>query len=94
MKAPILALKQMHNDNGIKLHMVTGHREPCAGDHSVWKQRLLEMSAEVLWANRNVLFVLPAEKWIIKQALLGSGLHLPGAFFALLLYLPFCAQEE
>lgn len=61
--------------------MVTGHRKPRAGDHSVWNRGLLdsypEMSAEVLWAKRvrNILFALPADKWIKKQALLDSGLH-------------------
>lgn len=65
--------------------MVTGHRKPHAGDHSVWNRELLdshpEMSAEVLWAKRvrNILLTLPADKWIKKQALLGSGLHLPDA---------------
>lgn len=59
--------------------------QPCAGDHRVWNQGLLDghtaMSAEILWANRvrNVLFTFPVEKWIKKQTLLGSGLHLPDA---------------
>lgn len=65
--------------------MAIGHRKPCAGDHSVWNQGLLDghtgMSTEIVWANRvgNVLFTFPAEKWIKEQTLPCSGLHLPDA---------------
>lgn len=51
----------------------------------MWNGGLLDSHpgtyAEVLQANRvrSVLFTFPAEKWIKKQALPGSVLHLPDA---------------